>query len=135
MYYACKYILSSTKKLAYASLACLQCGQSTEAMVHALINYQSVGSSTTLDRIYCLVCFCQSVGPFWVNVLRFISDQVDLVPDADAILQLRLPADTHICQSTIPVPLTSACSLWAHYACIRCIYAEVSLLIHSFMAE
>jgi hypothetical protein len=49
------------------SPVCPQCGQHTETMAHALID-------------------CQSVRPFWVNVLSIISDQVDPISDADTIL-------------------------------------------------
>jgi hypothetical protein len=63
------------------SPVCPQCGQHTETMVHALID-------------------CQSVRPFWANVLRFILDQADPMSDTDAILQLRLPTDTHTYRST-----------------------------------
>jgi hypothetical protein len=51
------------------SPVCPRCGQHTETMAHALID-------------------CQSVRPFWVNVLSFISGQIDPIPDVDAILLL-----------------------------------------------
>jgi hypothetical protein len=54
---------------------------------------------------------CQSVRPFWVNVLKFISGQVDLTLDADAILQLRWPTDLHTHRSTKPPRLALACGL------------------------
>jgi hypothetical protein len=47
------------------SPVCPQCDQHTETTVHALID-------------------CQSVRLFWVNVLSFISGQVDPMSDADA---------------------------------------------------
>jgi hypothetical protein len=58
-------------------LVCPQCGQHTETMIHALID-------------------CQSIRPFWVNVLSFTSGQASLVPDADALLQLRLPINMNV---------------------------------------
>jgi hypothetical protein len=69
---------TAAKLAAFTSVSpvCLQCGQHTEIMAHALID-------------------CQSVRPFWANVLSFISGQVDPMPDVDAILQPRLPTDMH----------------------------------------
>jgi hypothetical protein len=99
------------------SPVCPQCGQHTETMIHALID-------------------CQSVRPFWVNVLSFISGQVDPMPDADAILQLRLLTDTHTHRSTKPVLLALACGLWVvHRARIRRIYTDASPSVHSLTAE
>jgi hypothetical protein len=54
---------------------------------------------------------CQLVGQFWVNMLRFISSQVNPMPDADIILQLRLPTDIHIHLSTKSVILALVCGL------------------------
>jgi hypothetical protein len=59
------------------SPVCPQCGQHTETTVCTLID-------------------CQSVRPFLVNVLSFIPDQVDPMPDVDALLQLRLLINMHI---------------------------------------
>jgi hypothetical protein len=69
---------TAAKLAAFTSISpvCLQCGQHTEIMIHALID-------------------CQSGRPFWANVLNFISGQADPIPDVDALLQLRLPTDTH----------------------------------------
>jgi hypothetical protein len=94
MDYTCECILDRcrTFSFTFVSSVYLRCGQHTETMVHAMID-------------------CQSVRPSWVNVLSFISDQVDPMPDADAILQLRLPIDMHTHLSTKPVPLVLTCSL------------------------
>jgi hypothetical protein len=60
---------TAAKLAAFTSVlpVCLQYNQHTETMAHALID-------------------CQSVRPFLVNVLSFISGQVDQTPDTDAIL-------------------------------------------------
>jgi hypothetical protein len=99
------------------SPVCPQYGQHTETMAHALID-------------------CQSVRPFWANVLSFISGQVDPMPDADAILQPRLPTDMHTHRSTKPVLLALACDLWVvHRTRIRRIYTDASSSVHFLTAE
>jgi hypothetical protein len=99
------------------SLVCPQYSQHTETMVHTLIE-------------------CQSVRPFWVNVLSFISGQVDLAPDVDAILQLRSPTDMHTHRSTKPVLLALASGLWMiRHARIRRIYTDASPSVHSLTAK
>jgi hypothetical protein len=86
------------------SSVCPQCDQHTKTIVHALID-------------------CQSVGPSWVNVLRFISGQVSPMSDADAISQLRFPIDTRTYQSTKPVLSIFACGLcstsYSHLSYLR----------------
>jgi hypothetical protein len=99
------------------SPVCPQCGQHTETMIHALID-------------------CQSVRPFWVNVLSFISGQVDPMPDVDAILQFCLSTDIHTHRSTKPVLLALACGLRiVHRAHIRRIRTDASPSVHSLTAE
>jgi hypothetical protein len=99
------------------SLVCPQCGQHTERMVCALID-------------------CQSVRLFWANMLSFISDQVDPIPDVDAILQFRLLTNLHTRRSTKPVLLALACGLWVvHRARIHRIYTDASPSVHSLTAE
>jgi hypothetical protein len=110
---------SAAKLAAFTSVSpvCPQYSQHTETMIHALID-------------------CQSVRPFWVNVLSFISGQVDPMPDVDAILQLRLPTNMHTHRSTKPVLSALTCGLWVVYhACIRRIYTDASPLVHSLTAE
>jgi hypothetical protein len=110
---------TAAKLAAFTSVlpVCPQCGQHTETMAHALID-------------------CQSVRPFWVNVLSFISGQAEPMPDADAILQLRLPTNTHTHRSTKPVLLALACGLWVvHRARIRRIYTDASPSVHFLTAE
>jgi hypothetical protein len=99
------------------SPVCPQCGQHTVTMAHALID-------------------CQSVRPFWVNMLGFMSGQVSLMPDADIILQVRLLINMHTHRSTKPVLLALACGLWVvHCARIRRIYTDASPSVHSLTAE
>jgi hypothetical protein len=58
------------------------------------------------------------------------------MPDADTILQLCLPTDTHTHRSTKPVLLALACGLWViHQTCIRRIYTDASPSVHSLMTE
>jgi hypothetical protein len=96
---------------------CSQRSQRTETTVHALID-------------------CQSVRPFWGNIFRLISGQVDPMPDVDAILQLHLPTDMHIHRFTKLILLAFTCGLWVVYcARIRRIYTDVSPLVHSLIVE
>jgi hypothetical protein len=110
----------AAKLAAFTSISpvCPQCGQHIETMAHALID-------------------CQSVRPFWVNVLSFISDQVDPIPDVDAILLwFRLSTNMHTHQSTKPVLLALACGLWViRRVCIRCSYTDTSPSVHSSTSE
>jgi hypothetical protein len=75
-------------------------------------------------------------GPFWASMLGFISGQADSIPDADAILQLHLPTDMHIHQSTKLVFLVFARGLWVvHRTYIHRIYTGVSPSVHFLTAE
>jgi hypothetical protein len=117
--YTCECILDNCKLAAFAfvSPVCPQCSQHIETIVYSLID-------------------CQSVRPFWVNVLGFISGQVDPIPDVDTILQLRLPTDMHTHRSTKPVLLALACGLWVvHHARICRIYTDASPSVHSLTVE
>jgi hypothetical protein len=108
---------TTTKIDASISPVCLQYGQHTEVMRHALVD-------------------CQSVGPFWINILGFISGQVDPMSDADAMLLLCLPTDMHIHRPIKPMVLVFAYGLWVvHCARIRHIHTNASSSVRSFTAE
>jgi hypothetical protein len=66
---------------------------------------------------------------------RFVSDQADLILDADTMLRCYLPNDMHThwpANSVLSALAHGLCAV--HYACIRRIYRDVSLLVYSLTA-